>query len=334
MAISYRSYIVFMFAMLLLPVSNGLADKDYGRTVRSIDLWSDKVATELNRCSAMIELGVKHDRELCVKFLHSKKNIAVVDEVERIVGKPEFQKWLAEKSSERIVLNRSIDKVNNAHERLRILIYGDHREKKEYVKLMASQLAEKNQYDFEAEFSRSPYKDKIEKSSLRPYSEGGYPKTVKEFKARLNEVEMYRLKAAEKALASGKCDYVQISELSTKSTLSNLMFFVDCSNGQRVRLTEREMDTDAKVLTQSDKAWSKELAIVACKAGIKDRVNYPSTVKYHDILGLSYYKGIGTDNVVINLDFDAKNAFGLELEYTARCIFPPGEDGEIVITSK
>jgi len=48
-------------------------------------------------------------------------------------------------------------------------------------------------------------------------------------------------------------------------------------------------------------------------------------------LGTSFYKAPATHNVVLNMDFDARNAFGVEIPYTAKCHFTPGEVGSIEI---
>ena len=57
----------------------------------------------------------------------------------------------------------------------------------------------------------------------------------------------------------------------------------------------------------------------------------PSEVDIHTILGTSFYKAPVTHNVVLRMDFDAKNAFGTEIPYTATCHFQPGEVGTIEI---
>src|SRR5690606_29885892 len=59
------------------------------------------------------------------------------------------------------------------------------------------------------------YDDRIQPYALLPYTEQSYPKTVREFRSRLPEIEAYRRKIAEIALDSNKCDKVEMSELST-----------------------------------------------------------------------------------------------------------------------
>lgn len=176
------------------------------------------------------------------------------------------------------------------------------------------------------------YARKISSSALSPYTKQGYPKNVEKYGSRLNEIESLRRKAAEMAVDSGKCDFVLMSELSdSKSNLQHLHFWVDCKNGQRVYLDEFQIKKNSPVLTQEEKSWTQESALTACREAIKARALIPSEVDIHTILGTSFYKAPTTHNVVLRMDFDAKNALGAEIPYTATCHFAPGEVGAIDI---
>ena len=53
---------------------------------------------------------------------------------------------------------------------------------------------------------------------------------------------------------------------------------------------------------------------------VKSKLNYPSTYKENNLASLSESETInGTDKVTIY--FEAKNAFGVNQKYKARCIF-------------
>lgn len=179
------------------------------------------------------------------------------------------------------------------------------------------------------------YTRKISSSALLPYTKKDYPKTIAKYGSRLAEIEKLRRKAAEMAIDSGKCDYVLSSELSdSKSELRHLHFLVDCKNSQRVYLDEFQIQKSAPVLTQQEKAWTKESALTACRDAIKSRALIPSEVDIHSVLGTSFYEAPKTHNVVLKMDFDAKNALGGEIPYTATCHFAPGEIGTIEIQIK
>lgn len=180
-----------------------------------------------------------------------------------------------------------------------------------------------------------PYAGKISSYALSPYTPDQYPKTVQKFGSRLPEIERMRRRAAEMAVDSGKCDQAQIVELSdSKSTLDHLYFWVDCRNGERIYLDEFQIGAGSAVKTQKEKAWTKEAAMRACSRAIKDRALLPSEVDIHVILGTEFYQAPTTHNMVLRMNFDAKNAFGAELPYTATCHFPPGEVGTIEIQQR
>lgn len=86
--------------------------------------------------------------------------------------------------------------------------------------------------------SRDSYKGRISATAIIPYNEVGYPKTVAEFRPRLKIVEEYKQYAAEMAIDTGKCDFVEIVDLSTKSRLYHLIYWVDCRNGRRFYFDE------------------------------------------------------------------------------------------------
>lgn len=175
------------------------------------------------------------------------------------------------------------------------------------------------------------YSNRIASYAFSPYTQQSYPETVAKFGARLPEIEELRRSAAYMALDSGKCDFVEMVELKSSSPVNAPKFWIDCRNGERIYLTESEITKDSAVRTQSEKSWSKSAAIKACKKAIKDRALIPSGVDIHEILGTTYRKAPVSHNVVLNMNFDAKNALGNEIPYKAKCHFSPGEVGTIDI---
>lgn len=76
------------------------------------------------------------------------------------------------------------------------------------------------------------YASRIRPYAYYPYTVEQYPKTVAEFRPRLPEIERHKKAALLKAIDTGQCDFATSVELSTKSTLTNLIYWVDCENGQ------------------------------------------------------------------------------------------------------
>lgn len=180
------------------------------------------------------------------------------------------------------------------------------------------------------------YARKISQSAFSAYTKEQYPNTFSKYGSRINEIEGLRKKAAEVPVDSGKCDYVLTSELSVddKSTVNNPIFWIDCRNGQRIYISESQIKDGAPILTQKEKSWDKQNAISACQREIKDRALIPSKVDIHTILGTSFYRAPTTHNVVLRMDFNAKNPLGAYIPYTAICHFEPGEIGNIEIQSR
>lgn len=183
-------------------------------------------------------------------------------------------------------------------------------------------------------FAADKYDSRIQSYALIPYTQGGYPETIAEFGLRLSEVENYRRRVAEIVLDSGKCDKVEFVELSTESSLQKLNFWADCTNGHRIYLTESEIDTSSTVFTQQDKVWSKKMALKACHDAIKNRALLPSELDIHNFTGTHFYTAPLTYNVVLKINFEAKNIFGDYTPFTATCYFEPGKVGEIVISER
>lgn len=176
------------------------------------------------------------------------------------------------------------------------------------------------------------YAGKIPTYVLTPYTSKEYPKTVAKFKPRLKEIESLRKKAAMMAVDSGKCDRVTASEIDSDSSLKNLRFYVDCEGFSRIYLTENEILKGSPVKTQKEKAWTPENALASCKQGIKDRALIPSEVEIHDIIGSTFSEAPITHNVVVTMDFEAKNAVNAKIPYTATCHFEPGMLGTINVS--
>lgn len=176
------------------------------------------------------------------------------------------------------------------------------------------------------------YVNRIRPYAIDKYTSAQYPKTVAKYRSRLAEIEKLRRTAAERAIDSGKCDYVENVQLSDESTLRSLKFFIDCANEKRIYLTDAELKSDGAVRTQDEKAWDEGKAIVACRQMVKGNAAIPSSVDFHSFTGTSASTAKTLGNVEVLLDFDAKNAFGAEIGYTARCIFPPQRKGSIEIS--
>ncbi|MEC4747607.1 DUF4124 domain-containing protein [Methylomicrobium sp. Wu6] len=77
--------------------------------------------------------------------------------------------------------------------------------------------------------------------AIPPYDPEQLPALVKNFAARLPDIERFRRFAAGKALATNQCGRVESVELNNKSTQDALVFLVDCSTAKKYYLSEQEL---------------------------------------------------------------------------------------------
>lgn len=77
--------------------------------------------------------------------------------------------------------------------------------------------------------------------AVPPYEADNLPKLVKQFEARLPEIEKFRRLAALKALATKNCNRVEADNLSIKSRFNHLVFSVDCSTAKTFYFNETEL---------------------------------------------------------------------------------------------
>jgi hypothetical protein len=107
-------------------------------------------------------------------------------------------------------------------------------EENRLIELSAEQ-AQKNQEYLKSNIgSFSPY-------ALPPYQGKSYAGIVRNYLARLPEIERYRRVAASNVLLSGQCRRVEAAEMDRFSKLDNLNFIIDCRNGKRVKLNEKAL---------------------------------------------------------------------------------------------
>ncbi|MBS4050474.1 MAG: DUF4124 domain-containing protein [Methylomonas sp.] len=77
--------------------------------------------------------------------------------------------------------------------------------------------------------------------AIPPYDPDNLPAGIRPFEARLADIEKFRRLAAQKALATGKCQRVEADELNAKSTKEQLVFLVNCSSGATYYFNEAEL---------------------------------------------------------------------------------------------
>lgn len=167
----------------------------------------------------------------------------------------------------------------------------------------------------------------IDPSVYDPYTRDQYPKTFKTWgSAGVKKINKVRIAAAKKAAASAECDKVDIAELSDvrSSPKKRIVIFVDCANGKRFYISDDEVSIPGDTPVQSEetkmRALPDNIAIERCEIALKSSLKFPSSYD-PDWGGKGVYRAPTTGNVVVTIDFTAKNGFGNEIPQRAQCFF-------------
>ena len=159
-----------------------------------------------------------------------------------------------------------------------------------------------------------------------------FPKLAKKLGSSWSRLQSVRETAALHAASNEKCDYVEVAEASDQSTSSDIVIFVDCRNGERMYVRESSLGAGVANHFQSENIVSRASAIKACSDAAKSMTTHPELADMHIWSGSSFSTNKTTGNAQVLLDFDAKNSFGVEGKFTARCIFPAnGQPPEIQV---
>ncbi|MBR5523414.1 MAG: TM2 domain-containing protein [Akkermansia sp.] len=156
----------------------------------------------------------------------------------------------------------------------------------------------------------------------------GYPKMLKKFGVKkIKEINKLLPLAAEKAAMNPSMDeIVHVDVSNNRSTKNKLVFYVDAKNHNRIYLTEEEIKSDKKVLSNQEKLKSLlQQHVDMCEQIIKNQLAHPSTYKKSFFDSASETQDYTN---VIRIAFSAKNSFNLEIKYVA--IFRVNEQSEIV----
>jgi hypothetical protein len=143
-------------------------------------------------------------------------------------------------------------------------------------------------------------------------------------------------KGALRALTDNK----QCKRIDSGHKVAGLVLGIDRTGQYRVTCSDR-IEPFNVFFSQSDVVSNKSLALPTpydesasrkmCEEAIRSKVDHPSTVSIHSIMGYVTKTFVGNGRRRIWQDFTAKNTYGLELTYTAVCLISP--DGKLLETS-
>lgn len=167
-------------------------------------------------------------------------------------------------------------------------------------------------------------------------TESGYPETYSKWgKEWIDEINRMMPLAVERVASNPKCNSPEIADLSgNRSTpKKEAVFYVDCSNGERFYISQNELNDTTQIQAESDVlSGEPSQYIQPCRDMIKAQLSYPSA--FNEVFGsVNAFKGTSS-NMVVEIDFTAKNAIGAELPQSARCVFGTNGENEAVITNR
>ena len=169
-----------------------------------------------------------------------------------------------------------------------------------------------------------------------PYTEKGYPKLYATWgKKWVDDINTMMPLVVKRVAANPKCDAPSIADLSDNRSIvkQEAVFFVDCVNGERFYISQNELTEETSVEAESDVlSGTPSQYIQPCRDMIKAQLSYPSTFN-ENIGAVNSFKGT-SGNMVVEIDFTAKNAIGAELPQSARCVFGTNGDNEAIIENR
>lgn len=169
-----------------------------------------------------------------------------------------------------------------------------------------------------------------------PYTEKGYPKLYATWGEKwVDDINTMMPLVVKRVAANPKCDAPSVADLSDNRSIvkQEAVFFVDCVNGERFYISQNELNEETSVEAESDVlSGTPSQYIQPCRDMIKAQLSYPSTFN-ENIGAVNSFKGTSS-NMVVEIDFTAKNAIGAELPQSARCVFGTNGENEAVITNR
>ncbi|WIA54308.1 hypothetical protein N6H05_14675 [Sphingobium sp. WTD-1] len=176
----------------------------------------------------------------------------------------------------------------------------------------------------------------IDPGVYSPYvRENGWQKTFAKWgDAGVRRIQKLREAAAETVAQNPKCDAVELSEISDQRSAppDSPVVYVDCRNSERFYLSEADVGGQLSSEKEKGSRFSSAELISRCTSEVKSRLNLPSTFD-RDFFSVSDRQGT-SGNRVVEFTFEAKNALGLTLPASARCVMTTQGQFEVEINER
>lgn len=163
----------------------------------------------------------------------------------------------------------------------------------------------------------------------------GFPKTYDNWgKKWIDDINTMMPLAVQRVASNSLCDEpIDVDLSDNRSTIKKeAVFYVDCANGERFYISQNELSNTTKIQAESDVlSGVPSQYIEPCREMIKAQLNQPSS--FNADIGVNSFKGT-SGNMVVEINFTAKDTLGIEQPHSARCVFGTNGENEAVIIDR
>lgn len=173
----------------------------------------------------------------------------------------------------------------------------------------------------------------IDPGVFQPITSSGFPKAFATWKsAGFERINALRIAAAQAAAKNPKCDYVELSELSTarSSPPQTPVVYVDCRNGERFYIGESDLEGSLATEGEKGARLSKTDAILTCEESLKRQLTVPLSLD-RDLLNTAASQAATTGNWVVEFTFKSQNGLGAKVPRRAHCTIDTNANTEVRI---
>ena len=153
---------------------------------------------------------------------------------------------------------------------------------------------------------------------MMPYSKEETPEVYKKWGSKwVEKINQMMPQAVEKIRGNPKCDTPESVILSEQKSRvrKEAIFIVDCSNGERFYVSQKEFKSNKVIQAQTDKLGEPSAYVESCKKAIKDSAEY--TIKFDS--GITARK-TQSGNIEIIAPYTIQNSSNSGSNLAMRCL--------------
>ncbi len=153
------------------------------------------------------------------------------------------------------------------------------------------------------------------------YTQHGAPELFKKWGNGVDRINSLVYPAAKFVVNNHACDAVsavEVSDIKSSAKNGDIVFSVDCQNGQRFYASEDDINTKAQLSSVHDMKIDEIRAISHCDLALKLFLMHPETYKRHP-LSTNVYAG-DASQIIVDTEFTSKSGIGIQAKHRGRCV--------------